>query len=67
MRDGTVLRISTNQASAWALMMDLLWPIILIAVLAIGLSIVKHAAAYHKAEITLESTPGKGTTITIQF
>ena len=36
--DGTVLRISTNQASAWALMMDLLWPIILVAVLAIGLS-----------------------------
>ena len=38
LRDGTVLRISANQASAWALMMDLLWPIILIAVLAIGLS-----------------------------
>ena len=36
--DGTVLRISANQASAWALMIDLLWPIILIAVLAIGLS-----------------------------
>ena len=36
--DGTVLRISANQASAWALMMDLLWPIILIAILAIGLS-----------------------------
>ena len=36
--DGTVLRISANQASAWALMMDLLWPIMLIAVLAIGLS-----------------------------
>ena len=36
--DGTVLRISANQASAWALMMDLLWPIVLIAVLAIGLS-----------------------------
>ena len=36
--DGTVLRISANQASAWALMMDLLWPIILIAVLAFGLS-----------------------------
>ena len=36
--DGTVLRISANQASAWALMMDLLWPIILIAMLAIGLS-----------------------------
>ena len=36
--DGTVLRVSANQASAWALMMDLLWPIILIAVLAIGLS-----------------------------
>ena len=35
---GTVLRISANQTSAWALMMDLLWPIILIAVLAIGLS-----------------------------
>lgn len=36
--DGTVLRISTNQASAWALMIDMLWPVILIAVLAIGLS-----------------------------
>ena len=36
--DGTVLRISANQASAWALMIDLLWPILLIAVLAIGLS-----------------------------
>ena len=36
--DGTVLRISANQASAWALMIDLMWPIMLIAVLAIGLS-----------------------------
>ena len=33
----------------------------------LGLSIVKHAAACHNAEIHLESTPGKGTTITIQF
>ena len=33
----------------------------------LGLSIVKHAVAYHNAEISLESTPGKGTTITIQF
>ena len=40
LQDGTVLRISTNQASAWALMMDLLWPIIIIAVLAIGLSLI---------------------------
>ena len=40
LQDGTVLRISTNQASAWALMMDLLWPIMLIAVLAICLSAV---------------------------
>ena len=38
LKDGTVLRISANQDSAWALMMDLMWPIILIAVLAIGLS-----------------------------
>ena len=38
LHDGTVLRISANQASAWALMMDLMWPIILIALLAIGLS-----------------------------
>ncbi len=36
--DGTVLRISTNQESAWALMIGMLWPVILIAVLAIGLS-----------------------------
>ncbi len=36
--DGTVLRISTNQESAWALMMGMMWPIILIVVLAIGLS-----------------------------
>ena len=38
--DGTVLRVSANQASAWALMIDLLWPIVLIGVLAIGLSLV---------------------------
>lgn len=36
--DGTVLRISTNQESAWALMIGMLWPVILIAALAIGLS-----------------------------
>ena len=36
--DGTVLRISTSQASAWSLMIGMLWPVILIAVLAIGLS-----------------------------
>ena len=33
----------------------------------LGLSIVKHAVAYHNAEIALESTPGKGTTITVIF
>jgi len=33
----------------------------------LGLSIVKHAVAYHNASISLESTPGKGTTITILF
>ena len=38
LQDGTVLRISTNQESAWALMMDMLWPVILIVILAIGLS-----------------------------
>ena len=36
--DGTVLRISTSQESAWFLMIGMLWPIILIAVLAIALS-----------------------------
>ena len=36
--DSTVLRISTSQASAWSLMIGMLWPVILIAVLAIGLS-----------------------------
>jgi len=38
--DGTVLRISTSQESAWFLMIGMLWPIVLIAVLAIGLSAV---------------------------
>ena len=40
LEDGSVLRISTNQASALSLMIGMLWPIILIAVLAIGLSLV---------------------------
>ena len=40
LKDGTVLRISTNQESAWALMIGMLWPVILIAALAIGLSAV---------------------------
>ena len=38
LKDGTVLRISSNQQSAWALMIGLLWPVILIAVFAIILS-----------------------------
>ncbi len=38
LKDGTVLRISTSQESAWFLMIGMLWPIILIAVFAIGLS-----------------------------
>ena len=36
--DGTVLRISTNQESAWALMLGMLWPVILVVVLAIAIS-----------------------------
>ena len=38
LHDGTVLRISTSQESAWFLMIGMLWPLILIAVLAIALS-----------------------------
>ena len=38
LKDGTVLRISTNQESALSLMIGMIWPIILIAVLSIGLS-----------------------------
>ena len=38
LRDGTVLRISTSQESAWALMMGMLWPFVLIVILSIGLS-----------------------------
>ncbi len=33
----------------------------------LGLAIVKHGAAYHDAEISLESIEGKGTSITISF
>ena len=38
LKDGTVLRISTSQESAWSLMIGMLWPVILIATLAIALS-----------------------------
>ena len=38
LKDGTVLRISTSQESAWSLMIGMLWPVILIAALAIALS-----------------------------
>ncbi|MCI5898460.1 MAG: ATP-binding protein [Anaerovoracaceae bacterium] len=33
----------------------------------LGLSIVKHGALYHNAEIRLDSSPGKGTSISILF
>ena len=33
----------------------------------LGLSIVKHAVKYHKGEISLQSQPQKGTTITVVF
>ena len=38
LKDNTVLRISTNQASAWSLMLGMLLPVFMIAVLAIALS-----------------------------
>jgi len=38
LQDGSVLRISTSQESAWALMMGMLWPVFLIVILSIGLS-----------------------------
>ena len=33
----------------------------------LGLSIVKHGAQFHNAQISLESEPGKGTTVTLTF
>ncbi len=33
----------------------------------LGLSIVKHAAMIHRAEISLDSAPDRGTTVTIRF
>ena len=33
----------------------------------LGLAIVKHGAAFHDAEVSLESTEGKGTSVTITF
>lgn len=38
LKDGTILRISSNQASAWSLMIGMLWPVLLISVFAIALS-----------------------------
>ena len=37
-KDGTILRISANQKSAWSLMIGMLWPITLIALFAVALS-----------------------------
>ena len=39
LRDGTVLRISASHASAFSLMMGMLWPIVLVVLLAIILSL----------------------------
>ena len=33
----------------------------------LGLSIVKHGAQYHNAQVSLQSTPGVGTTVTLLF
>ena len=33
----------------------------------LGLSIVKHAASFHNANVQLKSTPGEGTSITVTF
>ena len=33
----------------------------------LGLSIVKHAVEYHDAKLYLDSSPGKGTKVTVQF
>ena len=33
----------------------------------LGLSIVKHIAAFHGAELTIDSAPGAGTAISVRF
>ena len=33
----------------------------------LGLSIVKHGAQYHQAELSLQSTPDVGTTVSLRF
>lgn len=33
----------------------------------LGLSIVKHGALFHRAKVQIDSAPGIGTTVTIQF
>lgn len=38
LQDGTILRISANQESAWSLMMGMFWPVVLILSCAIALS-----------------------------
>lgn len=49
LKDGTILRISANQKSAWSLMMGMLWPITLIGILALGSS--AFLARYMAAKI----------------
>lgn len=47
LKDGTILRISDTQKSAWSLVAGMLWPIIVIAFLALGSSafLARHMAA----------------------
>ena len=46
LKDGTILRISANQKSAWSLMVGMIWPIVLIGILALGSSafLARHMA-----------------------
>ena len=60
LQDGTVLRISTNQESAWALMLGMLCPVILVVVLAIVISAIlakrKSAGSSEPADFCVMET-----------
>ena len=52
---------------AWALLFALVLFFACLLYTSLGLSIVKHAVAYHHGMIALKSEVGKGTEITVRF
>lgn len=65
--NGNVLRIASTRSSVWGIFLSVTPQIVIMLLAVAALSIVKHVAEVHQAQLKLESKPQEGTTVSVLF